>query len=631
MIILFSIFFLGLVHLHCRVAPSPWLAPVFALSSLGIVLYCFSLFNMLYGGFIAALILGAYGFASFLYATIIRRQAVPAENLGMFLLVTISLAFSYFFTRGMHYQSWSFDEISNWGFQIKMLMATKALPTNTSPLLLPAYFPIPGLLACFAGLFLGNAEQNSYFMHYLLLGCGILGPLAILSGQNRPIIEMIFKAVFLLALAAVFLVICAGFLLPTLLVESHLAVLMAAGSVTAVLLPPKRWPALLPICLLLTLYKNTGLINAGIIMLVYIAAQRRPEIPGREILAAAFLVGLICLSARYTWTAYAYWHELPYYLGKYFNYKLFLTEPAKAIRDLTINAWLIINGAPVGLKEAYWDIRLWIKNAPFWAFYLGITLVLVLIRRFPSQERSEKNYRGLIGAYIFGTLIFSVGYAVLVTVTPDFMFAPGTVHRYAGPPLFAFAVLAAALTASLAWRWFFYVLAAGVILLLVGGPHNSFGYPGLRPYFKKAYEQDPLRIAAREMVEKLDNAMPEAKSIFYIHQESMGLEKYVFAFEVAPRRTQDHLQYTYLWSFGPPYPKLAATFYGRDLWTQNLTLQEFSEIIANYDAVMIGQADAQFWEYYGTLFSDHDHTLYRIERNPDGRPKAVGIAAVAGD
>jgi hypothetical protein len=87
--------------------------------------------------------------------------------------------------------------------------------------------------------------------------------------------------------------------------------------------------------------------------------------------------------------------------------------------------------------------------------------------------------------------------------------------------------------------------------------------------------------------------------IWFIYQQSRGLERVIFRYEISPYRQSNGSD----WALGKPYKKFEEEF-GKDLWTTPFSQSSFAkEIIAgHYKYLLIAYGDDNFWEHYGTMF-----------------------------
>lgn len=112
---------------------------------------------------------------------------------------------------------------------------------------------------------------------------------------------------------------------------------------------------------------------------------------------------------------------------------------------------------------------------------------------------------------------------------------------------------------------------------------------------------------AREVPQSvLDSLDVNKDRVYIICQNDNGFRYWINYYNFTPIHTG-----AVAWSLGEPYDD-------GDIWTQNLTVEEFSAELEEYTHVYVYRADEQFINKYGILFEDPsqiaNRTLFRIEK-----------------
>ncbi|MGD0335727.1 MAG: hypothetical protein ABSB18_01300 [Candidatus Omnitrophota bacterium] len=119
-----------------------------------------------------------------------------------------------------------------------------------------------------------------------------------------------------------------------------------------------------------------------------------------------------------------------------------------------------------------------------------------------------------------------------------------------------------------------------------------------------------IRLQLEQSLPIINKYCPLNSRIYYIWQNDLGLNLWIMAYNICPRKIN-----TWGWSVGKPY-------YEGDVWTQNYTPSQLSDVLKEYDYILIGRADDNFWKGYRVLFKGIDKPekgiLFKIEKNTEG-------------
>lgn len=132
---------------------------------------------------------------------------------------------------------------------------------------------------------------------------------------------------------------------------------------------------------------------------------------------------------------------------------------------------------------------------------------------------------------------------------------------------------------------------------------KSLNAPNFNPVFN--YQKDNLEaFNTRSRVEKITGLLPKLKNddkVYFISQNSIGLEKYIFNYELLP------IQSNYsCWSVGDRYDP-------GDVWTCPGDLPKF---LQGYTYLAVFNADARFWvdnrNYFTESGLNQNFSIYKV-------------------
>ena len=140
------------------------------------------------------------------------------------------------------------------------------------------------------------------------------------------------------------------------------------------------------------------------------------------------------------------------------------------------------------------------------------------------------------------------------------------------------------------WAWWLLV-GAVLFTVLLQAPSWS-GAAKWQARGDAAEERDFLK----PMVEEVKQLVPATKRVFMVYQRSPGRGFHIARYEIAPRPTNK-----WFFSLGQPY-------YDGDVWTENLTPAQLSEMLVkdDFSYFYLQRVDKKFVETYGALFASPD-------------------------
>jgi hypothetical protein len=262
-----------------------------------------------------------------------------------------------------------------------------------------------------------------------------------------------------------------------------------------------------------------------------------------------------------------------------------LLQMTSTTHDTLINSGkaLLSRSLPYTISQSLNFIGSWV----FWT-------VLFLLLFVTVKKKYEILLTFLIGLcgytlfLIFAYLYFFTGYQQQILVSFE---------RYLGVFFMAFSLIAIRFIVEgnlyKSKKIFFPLLA----LLLIYRPTPSIFLP-----INVRRDVGGLRKDLRPLIAKIENLTPPNAKVWFVWQNSNGLEAMIVRYEIMPRHMNPGD-----WSLGDPY-------YPGDIWTFKMSLTDFEEASKNYDYLVLGKTDTQFNQQYGALFSPSpplDGLLYR--------------------
>lgn len=102
------------------------------------------------------------------------------------------------------------------------------------------------------------------------------------------------------------------------------------------------------------------------------------------------------------------------------------------------------------------------------------------------------------------------------------------------------------------------------------------------------------RISIQKKLAPIQKLASPKDRIYIVWQRSNGSQLNIARYELYPRQLN-----AWCWALGEKY-----VGFNPDVWTCDITVEEFREKLAGFDFVLIGQAFEPFWDRYGSIFSD---------------------------
>lgn len=571
------------------------------------VLYLSGLAGDLEAGFRAVLVLAAA--AAVAGAVLIVRHRDRAVQLLLtpgLLAFCLFLGMVWFGHRGRMFSEW--DEFSHWGLVIKNMytldrLGNAAQATTT----FRGYPPAASLFAYFWIKLSGAYRESDAFrsMDIFLLTL-------VLPAFKR--LRWKHGGRILAALGVALLLPCQfnATALTTIYVDTLLGFVLAF--VFFQYLTTEKRPAELGIlCLALCILplikaSGTGLaLIAALILLVDVLRQKGWPPARRAAWATAPLLAV--LAGKYSWDIYL---------------KLTHTAEAWNSSKLTPGAvWNLLRGnGEAYQKDVISDFFKGILFPSRYSFgylfklsvfawglvFILLAAVLILTLR---DRREKQRYTLCLAGVIVGFAVYGISLLLLYlfTFTPYEARNLASFTRYISTYLTGMFVLLACLYLD---RFAPAENPTGAVCYLVLGCMlvSSDGH-NLLPVTFGAEESVAASMAVRadctipqDVLDKLD---PDTDRVYTVSQHDNGFYYWIEYYNFTPVKSD-----TAIWSLGAPYDEA-------DVWTKDLSAEEFAATLQDYTHLYLYKVDEQFVERYGALFEDPgaigDKTLFRVEKD----------------
>ena len=235
---------------------------------------------------------------------------------------------------------------------------------------------------------------------------------------------------------------------------------------------------------------------------------------------------------------------------------------------------------------------------PISVSYIAIILILFGIIMLLGKLEKKMERRPLIYLLGIGLFFCSVSFIAVMGVTYLYGFtvqeslALACYSRYMSSIIYPFIISTILLFmytlsqyTNLKNNCLFFISIIGITLILI--PFSRLKYEMLPGIFcdnpAEIYQADAQRI---------NENTPESAQILLVCQGDNGSGRNMLAYQVLPRRVSEELS-----SFGSPY-------YDGDIYTKDLSVEEFKELLKDYEYVFFSTIDDQFIERYQVVFGE---------------------------
>ncbi len=121
----------------------------------------------------------------------------------------------------------------------------------------------------------------------------------------------------------------------------------------------------------------------------------------------------------------------------------------------------------------------------------------------------------------------------------------------------------------------------------------------------------------RLLVENSRPWLTAESKVYFVWQHSKVYECYLARYVAIPTR------------LSPGHCSLGSPYEQTDVWTQNISPKEWSDILKDYDFLMLGFVDQKFWDRYGGLFKDNSKAKHETLFNINKKSEMITFTAVS--
>ena len=575
--------------------------------AIAIALYAFSLANALLAGFVAVLAI----VAGLVVAAVVHHgprgilRAAPAQFSPALVLFLVFALGTFILSRGLHLGSW--DEFTQWGASVKAVVLRDAIgPYNPIDLAFRSYPPAMTMFEYFALKLGGGWSESNLFWSYQLMFGSLFLPFIGTAPWTA------WRRIIVIVPLMVFTPIIINNSFQVVLVDPYLGLLFGY-TLALVFTGDTRsrwlWIQVSLALAMLVLTKDSGLflaIFAAVLFGVKVIRQRLPLTSRAAVLATlAALAGpvLAMVVAYFSWktllsvlhvhvifsepidlstlsglangTGRPYWHDV------LTNFSSALTAvPIATAHGIPIShlAWFLLAGIALVLLEFARGTR-WGTRRDFSAvivvlvgavLYTAGLLVLYLYRFVDYEAVRLASFDRYLGTYWLGVTMF-ITLVCIRLVIEDGWTRTGSAQP--GGRL----LLPVGTVFTLGWL-------VAVLLLAPLPSFAAFVWSSLHPTGPRAPEL--MAESARQ------DGVGDEDRVWVISEYTEGYEYWEMRYELMPSAVNDAY-----WSLGTPED-------ADDVWTADLSVQQWSDMLDGFDYVLVENTSDTFVDTYGEMFDD---------------------------
>lgn len=608
---------LGLWTVFTSVLRVPiFFAPFLSFCALIVVLYFFSLMGILPLGadilFVAGLISLGWSVARiFLIRAHIGQH--PERVLVMLFVTVVAcvpLAWAIWKIPAGYYFHEN-DEYSHWALVTKVIAISGALHGADSGVAFKGYPPGLAMLHYFFVKVIGYTEIHVLVAQMMFTLSALMAASSFLLGSAHGWLYGLIAY----AATIVFSYSC-GFTFYTIYSDLPLAAIVTAGVAFIIFskTDPSRTAATIAIiCATMSLVRPTGIVFSAFLVAFHCALQAgkmqgfRPEnlvsalragpVALKSIMPVKFVVGVACTCAM-TLMTFLSWRSYSRLIGgelgnvarplSYF----FLPECGRVYLMLQELSDQLLNRPAIAMSISG------VATGPSHVMMV-VTLILTSLLSCVAAP-AHKRRRAIIVTTTFALgwmayLVFQIyAYASFFSMYEAIRLA--SLDRYINGFYLTWAVVQLLLLFEYCAEAHYQVknlligttagwLLVGALAYVTPGIHKDIKGPALD------IGNSDLRKKIERLAELLSKRANITDAAYYVGQNSRGYDFLMFRYLAAPLSRGQN----WYWSFGKPY-------YHGDVWT--MSDKTLADAARNYRFLVIGNADAQFWEDNATLFAD---------------------------
>ena len=542
---------------------------------------------------------------------------------GIFVLVFIFLLFVHSGKGGRLLHLW--DEFSHWGDVVKVMVNIDDLSTNPHvQLLFPSYMPGMALFQYFFQklqiIFSGAifSDWGLYFCYHLF-SCMLLLTLFTATSWKQ-----FFTLFFLFCCTAVIPSFLNPEYLSSIYIDGFVGVLGGVGF--ALLYQNERssttYANLLTVCIMLVLAKDVGLalaviIGCALVVQEYVCGNKSVGIEKKRIMLIAVLTLISILLPKILWEINIRNNQArtvfrtPIELDTLFKVLLGIDHSyRRTVRNnflsKLISGRVVLGGISVSIT--------------YLILFLLICGVLLVIHSWHNRKDCEmkigKRRNIALITMIVSLLIYTFGLLVIYLFRFDTYESVNlaSFDRYMSIILDALIIALLLITIvyfqTNKFEWKKQGLCFAMVTFLLIPPVELYRYISR----ESIISDNEVQMQYQEIVSKM-NALSggHKKAVWVIAQESNGREIQPIRYGIRPCETQTG----FTWSLSAEESAL----YDGDIWTCQISAEQWKKELKNYDYVMIWKDGESFRKDYGQLFENPNsigsEKIYRVdhERN----------------
>jgi hypothetical protein len=583
--------------------------PYFVVSVIITTIYVFGLYGEMFGVAKTVFWLGITLFP--ISILLFLRNKAPIYSILTPGLVLFAAFFLFLAVKLDNHIFTAWDEVSHWGLVSKVMFTTGGFLVDNSIVTKPYYPPGANIFHCFTCInSWGDFEGNVYVAHLML----VLAPLAAIFYQIR---WKHWLKILLILFASHIVITKLGLGYRSIYVDHVLSVHFAMIVVIYLYIREQpRWHLLLlaPMLFVLPAIKETGYMLAWFAVIIVATDQsisflRKKE----EIVIGICILALLALMpflSHYSWQKRLSNLEMR-------QKKSPVQFSFEKVREL------FSEEAPGKSKE----ITTKFKSATLSYLPARLTIISSLFL-FAAVGGSCRKYGKMVLLVYCWLTIFLVLYSLGLLYLYLFRFGAyegirlASYDRYMDVFLAAFALVGLGVVVAdnvTDIRLGKNRVSVSVFLLIICVVAYGFRQTRSMPvglyrflrqptcYRSKGSERRAgFRETIRDKVEFTKARVEQDEKVYIIYQNSKGYHYHAFKYGLYPISSRAGN-----WSLGKPY-------YEGDVWTRDITIEQWSGGLKRWDYVLLGNADARFWKDYGDLFvpaqNEEDVFLYKVTK-----------------
>ncbi len=571
-----------------------------------IVLYVFALLGNLYVGSLVCLIVGfVLGAIVIAYKRKQLKTSSTIKELLWFVLILLPFFLIYrAIPSTFVFTVW--DEFTWWGISIKWMYEHNSLFTAEAPLHYKHYPPVQQLFQYYFTKTLGWSEAKVLYAQVIFLLAALM---ATAGGLLR---DKSLLGAFAFITSCAFLYFF-GFSFSSIYVDALVAVTFAATVILAMFEKPNLMGTvqIAVAVFVLVLLKQIGLLLSLIVIAIYsinicfyyleVAQEKRSlkksttALIANKALLFSSLVSILVVSFSVL-LAFKSWEWYVKSIGAYNSLAIpmiesFFQDPLLHRVGLTAIEFLHKFN-----EQGFFITQLAVKPS-IHTLTLGMAFIgMCAIAFIPRNQRYKNLYFSvvlIIGAVAYEAFLF----LAYILFFPEwegvrmYSFERYSGTYYLGWLLILFAIIVKLVESK---NIIYFTIAFGIAICVIAVKFSPSQF--VRDFRAITPPQGIIDIRSRisELVTVVKQQIKQGEKVHFISQKSDGFEKAVYNFSMIPYEGT-----IACWSLGKKYSE-------NDIWTCD---RKLSEILREYDYLVIHAADEQFWLNNSTLFEPSAYGL----------------------